>query len=214
MNLPNLLLNWIYRFLLDITYAELWPNHHTANILGLLWLIALMTFAYWCFSWHFQNSGWPQPSHGSKRILWVVAIVGFAFVFTFLLQIVTDELIVVPFGIAYGSWNLLSAQLGSFTIWKLIGFKWDSYMLIIVYSGLLFLSGAWKFLHFTKQTLFWLIVIVAFSFWLNSSAHIFYFLNLTGWARIRAFYLSYPVWRILIGFLGASIIKKPGVPVK
>lgn len=202
-------MDWLYQFLLWVTYQELW-NGHSANILGAFWLIALMIMAARRLSWHCSNIGWAQPSHGYKRVLWLFAVLLFGFLFAFLFQIVTDEFVTVPLSLAFGGWSLMVPTLGPFTIWKLIVFKWDSYMLILVYSSVFFLSGVWKFCHFTKKSLIWLIAIIVFASFIYGMG-IFYFLNLSGWARIRAFWVSYPPWRILTGFLGASIIKKRGV---
>lgn len=202
MGIIEQLLQWF-------TYVELWPGGKAANLFGVLWLIALTFVASRRFSWHFSELGWGKPSKLPKRALWIFAIILFGFLSTFLLQIITDEFISVPMGLVFGSWNLLAPHLGAFSLWKLIQFKWDSYLLILVYSSVFYVSGVWKFYHFTKESLIWLIVLLGFTFFLNSQG-IIYFLNLSGWARIRNFWLSYPEWRIITGFLGASIIKKPG----
>jgi hypothetical protein len=198
--------------MLWLTYQEL-LNGQSANMVGFFWMIALVIVGSRRFAWHFQNNGWPQPSHGIKRILWILAVILFAFLFVFLLQVITDEFLTVPIALAFGSWVLMPPSMGAFTIWKLIAFKWYSYLLIAVYGSIFYLSGCWRFCHFTKKSLIWLISVMCYSIFIDAN-HIFYFLNLSGWTRFRAFYITYPPWRVLLGFFGASLIKKRGVSIE
>jgi hypothetical protein len=172
--------------------------------------MALIVMSMRRFEIHFQNSGiFPKPSSKSKQDLWYFSLMIFAFLSTMLLQMMVDDFITTPINVAFGSWDLLAPQFGQFSFLKLFLFKWDVYALIVCYSLIFYLTKVWRFYQFTKASAFWLICTVSLQVLLGSQ-HVFYFLDLTGYDRIYTFWISYPWFRIFTGFLGASIIKKPG----
>lgn len=179
------------------------------NIVGVIWAVALIFLAGRRFSWHFTEAGWKKPAPGARSYLWIFAMVLFGIVAVFMFQILSDDFITVPISLAFGSWKVLVPGRGDFSFLKLIAFKWDNYAVLAVFSSVFYISGVWKFYHFTKQSLFWLSVTVAFVV-LVSSLHIFTFMQLSGYARLTAFWSTYPLFRIYTGFMFASIIKKPG----
>jgi hypothetical protein len=133
----------------------------------------------------------------------------FAFIGVFLFQILVDDFITVPINLAFGSWSLLAPHMGTWALWKLVAFKWDNYAMVILFSLVFYVTGVWKFFHFTASSLFWLSVTLLFQLMLGS-LHIWYFLGLSGYDRLTVFWVSYPWFRIFTGFLAASLIKKPG----
>jgi hypothetical protein len=179
------------------------------NILGVLWAAALIILAARRFSWHFTEAGWPMPSARARKYLWILAMILFAVIAVFMFQILTDDLITVPISLAFGSWKVLVPGRGDFSLWKLILFKWDNYAVLAITGSVFFLCGVWKFYQFTKASLVWLSLTVSLVI-LVSSFHVFTFLQLSGEARLTAFWLTYPSFRIISGFLLASMIKKPG----
>jgi hypothetical protein len=207
-------LSLLRQFLLDVTYGNLWPGGLRMNILGVLWAAALIIVAARRFSWQFSSvQDWPRPAGRFRGYLWVVAIVLFAIIAVFLFQIIVDDFITVPIQLAFGSWSILVPGRGGFTLLKLIAFKWDNYSVVILISALFYLCGIWRFCHFTKASLFWLSVTVAFVA-VQSYYHVFSFMQLSGDARITAFWIGYPWFRIITGFLFASLIKKRGELLK
>lgn len=201
-------MNLFEQILLWFTYAECLGNKW--NILGVFWLTALVFMSMKRFEHHFDKSGiYPKPSTKSKQDLWYFSLLIFGFLSTMLLQMMIDDFITTPINLVFGSWELLVPHLGEFSFLKLLAFKWDVYALILCYSLVFYLTKVWRFYQFTKASAFWLILTVSLQIFLGSQ-HIFYFLNLTGYNRIYTFWISYPWFRILTGFLGASIIKKPG----
>jgi hypothetical protein len=200
-------MNLFEQFLQWVTYAQCVGDRW--NILGVLWLAALVTMSMRRFAIHYDKSGiFPKPSTKSKQDLWYFSLMIFGFLSTMLLQMMVDDFITTPINLAFGSWALLAPHLGEFSFLKLLAFKWDVYALIIVYSMVFYLTKLWRFYQFTRGSAFWLILTVSFQIFLGSQ-HVFYFLNLSGWERIYTFWISYPWFRIFTGFLGASIIKKP-----
>jgi hypothetical protein len=210
-------LNLLEQFLQWITYANLYDSNRLNylgtgvrwNILGVFWLLILVAFTAKRFSGHFNNGFFPKPAHNPRSYLWMIAVFLFAFVVTFLLQMMIDDFITDPINLCFGSWKYLAPGRGEFSILKFISFKWDVYLLIGIYSIVLAITGIWRLYQFTKTSLFWLSVTVIFQVALGYY-HVFYFLDLTGYARLMTFWLSYPWFRIFTGFLGISLIKKPG----
>lgn len=199
MNLLEQLLLWISYFNLG---GSKW------NILGILWLGALMWMSYKRFHGHFQKGFFPQPGHNPRSKIWVGCVIAFAFTSTFLLQMMVDDFITTPINLAFGSWYLIAPHLGPFTFLKLLEFKVDVYLGIMLYSVAFYMTSLWRFYHFTKWSMLWLSLTLILQVFL-ASQHIFYFLDLTGYDRIYAFWMSYPWFRIFTGLLGASLIKKP-----
>ncbi len=209
-------MNPLEQFLLWVTYANLYDGSKMGymgpgvrwNILGVLWLIALTAFTAKRFSTHFNNGFFPQPENRMRALLWAFAVLLFGFLATFLIQMMMDDFITDPINLSFGSWIYLAKGRGDFSVLKFINFKWDVYMLIFIFSLVSYLTGIWRFYQFTKTSLFWLSATVVFQLILGSQ-HIFYFLALSGYERLTTFWVSYPWFRILTGFFGASIIKKP-----
>lgn len=210
-------MNWLEQFLLWITYANLYDSNRANymgtgirwNILGVFWMLILIAFTAKRFSGHFNNGFFPKPLQNPRSHLWNLALLLFAFASTFLLQMMVDDFITDPINLCFGSWKYLAQGRGEFAILKFVNFKWDVYLVIFIYALTFSLFGIWRFYQFTKISLLCLSITVVFQILLGYY-HVFYFLDLTGYARLITFWVSYPWFRIFTGFLGASIIKKPG----
>lgn len=210
-------MNWLEQFLLWISYANLYDSNKANymglgvrwNILGVLWMLILIGFTAKRFSGHFKNGFFPKPKQNLNSYLWMMALLIFAFVSVFLLQMMVDDFITDPINLCFGSWKYLAPGRGAFSILKFINFKWDVYLLIVIYSLVFAATGIWRLYQFTKTSFFWLSITVIFQVALGYY-HVFYFLDLTGYSRLMTFWVSYPWFRIFTGFLAASLIKKPG----
>lgn len=208
-------MNLLEQLLLWLSYQN-FIGGHSANILGVIWLISLMALCYQRFSKHFNlNNYYPQPpskligSRNWRSYVWILIVLIFSFLVVFLMQMMFDDFVTTPIGILSGSWSLLAPVMGPFTFWKLLAFKWDVYAMISVYVAFLTLTKIWQFFHFTKVSAFLLILIIIYHVIVMGGLHLYYFLDLSGMARVVAYSITYPPFRVISAFFVASIIKKP-----
>jgi hypothetical protein len=173
---------------------------NAANILGLFWLLALMFIAYRRI----------RPTIREKDKRWKAALLCLmlSFYIVFFFQMLLDDTITTPINLLFGAWEIRAPALGEFTIMKLLMTKFDVYGMIAGMVLVFYIGGIWKFLHITWKSAFWLTLVLLFSLAV-AQTHWWLHLRFEGWMRVQVFWLSYPEFRILTGFLVESLIKKP-----
>ena len=197
-------MSWIEEFLFFISSCELLENK--ANILGFIWLLTLMYFAYGRFKGHFENGYLPNKK--TNRKLWIIVVFLVSFYAVFMFQLIFDDLITTPINLLFGSWELRQPVLGPLTFLSFFSTKWDVWAILIIFAFFFYIKGLWQFFRFTKYSAIWLMLIIVFSF-VVANQHWWTHLRYDGWMRVQVFWLSYPEYRILTGLFFSSILKKP-----
>jgi len=208
-------MNWFEAFLSFVANFQLLGNH--ANIVGFLWLLILTVFMYSRFKGLFRNCYSLRCStcnfsrlccpNSKRNMAWHFVILFLSAYIIFFFQMILDDTITTPINLLFGSWEMRAPVLGSFSLYNLLLTKWDVYAMILIYALVFYVKGLHQFFHFTKYSMFWLILVVAFSL-VIASTHWWNHLRFDGWMRTQVFWLSYPEFRVLTGFFVASLIKK------
>lgn len=192
---------------LAFTYLDVQAGR--MNILGAFWFFALTMFTFRRFRIYYKEGKIFQNRSSKLRRFFsyviVFAISGFSI---FLIQMLFDDALTTPMNLLFGSWTLVQAQAGPFTIWKLIESKWDVYIMISLIVVYFATQDFWKWFQFSKWSLLWLSIIIAYQIAL-SYFHIFQFRGLPEDIRIRNYWITYPEWRTLTGLFVTTIIRKP-----
>lgn len=175
----------------------------SSNVLGLLWFLVLIGIVFKGFRPQFREK-FPRK-YGT--FLWYFALFLISFCTVFLMQMVIDDLIQTPIDLLFGSWQLKIAQMGAFSLFKLLILKWDVYSMIFTYWLAFSVIGVWHFFHFSKKSALFLAICIAWVV-LIAQTHYWSHLRFEGWMRIQVYWLTYPEFRILTGFFIASIVKK------
>lgn len=208
-------MNWLQEFLLFVANFQILGNH--ANILGFFWLISLSLFMYSqfknlfrscyslrCSTCNFSRLCCPRTN---RRKAWHFIIFFLSGYIVFFFQMILDDTITTPINLLFGSWEMREPVLGSFSMFNLLATKWDVYAMILLFALVFYAKGLWRFFHFNKTSLFWLILVVVFSVAV-AQTHWWSHLRFEGWMRAEVFWFSYPEFRILTGFFVASLVRK------
>ena len=175
--------------------------NNSLNILGMIWLVALIFLACQRFNIEIENLGgiWPKLQRQRKLVRAAILFV-LAFGTIYFFQILIDDLITTPIDLGFGSWILLQPWLGPFTIWKLFMFKVNVYLNMLLYFFFFSVCGLWPLLKFNRKSAFWLCLLIAFQLVL-SIQHNYNFRSLMGAAKTFSFWESYPEFRIILAYL-------------
>ena len=176
------------------------------HIIGFLWLIALIITFFKRLKdlvpgKHDQPTRW-------KSILSYRKVAAISFSIAWFIQVMVDECITFLFNLASGAWSMIEFQKGAFTIEKLFWMKADSYFQIALFFFVFTIANVWQYFHVTKRTLFWLSLVMLYQ-GILAYLHIWNHHAYTGTPLILVFFLTYPEFRILTGFLGSNLVKKP-----
>lgn len=191
MNLYDLL-DWF-------AHAELLGNRY--NILAVAWALILTFTIYKRIKG--MNPLFKKELTGFKRSAIAFGVAGMTVYF---LQLLIDDFITTPIDTAFGSWSLMVGY-GNFTLMKILLFKADIYlMIVLLFLGFTMLD-LWQMFHWTRWSTIALVSLIGFQIVL-AYAHYWNQWQYSGVEMVKEYWLSYPEFRVLSGLFVASIIRK------
>lgn len=174
-----------------------------ANILGLLWSVILAFVGYrWLRSF---------PSFKVKpqnKYFWLAPFL-LSVTLVVYVQDIVDIGVITPIALAFGRWVEMPASLQPLSPVNFVREYWNVLITIGLFTYVYADKNLFRFLHFTRQSLVWVLAIASFYVCVTAAFGVWNYNLLVDPVRTVYFWVLYPEIRVLWGLLFCSLFKKP-----
>jgi len=193
----------VWRILSWIANCQLAGND--ANIIGLLWAVAL-SFVGYNHLRKFHSSSFGVNS--KKSYFWLIPFL-FSITLVVYIQDIVDITIITPIALAFGRWVEMPNYVQPLSIYNFLCVYWNVLLTIGLFTYFYLKQNFLKFLHFTRESLALVFGIAIFYIAITNYFGVWNYNLLVDPLRTVYFWILYPEIRILWGLLYLSILKKP-----
>jgi hypothetical protein len=175
-----------------------------ANIVGVLWAVALTFIGYR----RLKNVDYSKLGiHATRRFTWVLPFL-LSVTLVVWVQDLVDIGVITPVALLFGRWVEMPAAVQPLNVVNFVVVYWNVLLTIVVFAYFYGANRFFRLLHFTWESLYWMVLIAAFFVLVLACFGVWNYNLLNGDLRTVYFWAVYPEIRVLWALFFLSVVKK------